>query len=371
MKKVLLCIVSCLVTLLMLEMLIRLYGYDPLRNLRKGRELILQPSTHPNVKYELTPGASGRAWGADITINSRGFRGPEPVPGRFPGTRIIVLGDSITFGNFLPIESTFASQLQQLLRVEAQNVEVLNFGVGGYDTLQEVALLEFRGRQYHPDMIVVGYCLNDIGIVSLNLEYMERVQARQANLWSRSRLVQFVSHKLDMYRLQNWSNYKNSHAVFRREYAQQIDTISDDETELLALMESVPHEHPSVWYKDRDRVGRLRFAFRHLRNLSIEDGFTVLVVIMPWLTGNPDVYPHSAVHRIVALEARRAGFATLDLTEEFMQAGVENLRIDHQDLIHPNKVGHTIIADALSTYIRTQAKKALRGSDFISGGSTQ
>jgi lysophospholipase L1-like esterase len=323
------------------------------------------------VKYELTPGASGRAWGADVTINSHGFRGPEPRPGRFSGHRIIVLGDSITFGNFLPIESTFASQLQQLLRAEAHDFEVLNFGVGGYDTLQEVALLEARGRFYHPDLIIVGYCLNDIGIVSHNLEYIERVQARQAQFWFRSRLVQFVHHRLDKYTLQNWSTSQNSLAVFRQEYARQIDPIREEETDLLTLMERAPQEYPSEWYKSRERVGRLRFAFRRLQHLSAADGLPVLVVIIPWLTDTAAGYPHSLAHRIVELEARRAGFATIDLTEAFMQAGVEHLRIDPQDPMHPNQTGHTIIAQALSTYIRTHAKQVIWDKDLTAVENAQ
>ena len=96
-------IVSCLLTLLVLEVSLRLYGYDSLLGLRNGREIILRPSEHPLVRYELTPGASGRAWETNIAINSHGFRGPEPMPHPYSGYRILFLGDSITMGISLKV----------------------------------------------------------------------------------------------------------------------------------------------------------------------------------------------------------------------------------------------------------------------------
>jgi lysophospholipase L1-like esterase len=51
------------------------------------------------------------------------------------------------------------------------------------------------------------------------------------------------------------------------------------------------------------------------------------------------------------MEAHRAGFATIDLTDEFLRAGMGNLTLSLGDIIHPNKAGHTIMADALSAFI--------------------
>jgi hypothetical protein len=70
---------------------------------------------------------------------------------------------SITFGNNLPLEDTFSFQLQQRLVSQGRDLEILNFGVGGYDTLQEVSLLEIRGLKYHPDLVVVAYCFATTG----------------------------------------------------------------------------------------------------------------------------------------------------------------------------------------------------------------
>src|SRR4029453_8593609 len=142
-----------------------------------------------------------------------------------------VLGDSIAFGSFMPWEDTFSSQLQQLMDAAKQDVEVLNFGVGGYDILQEVSLLELRGLKYHPKLVVVSYCLNDISIASTNLEQIE--WRRSGSFLYRSRLVQLVLSNVHQIKLKRWLSRMNQPEVFHHEYEHQIDPIGDNEIELL------------------------------------------------------------------------------------------------------------------------------------------
>jgi lysophospholipase L1-like esterase len=338
-----------------LEIGLRLYGYNPFGDWQSGREHILRPSAYSELKYELTPGSSASFSGTTITINSEGFRGPEPL--RSPaGPRVIVLGDSIAFGNSLAWEDNFSSQLQQRLHAAKQDVEVLNLGVGGYDTLQEVALLEKRGLKYQPQMVVVAYCLNDISIASASLEQIERRRS-QPSFFYRSRLAQFVAASMEKIRLKRWLSYVNQPEVFHREYEHQIDAIGDDEAELLELMRNAPTYPSTTYYGDRDRVGRLRFAFRRLASISRENGFPVVVMIVPLLLNDNGTYTHRAAHRIVELEARRAGFDTIDLTDAFMRAGMGNLKSEFGDIIHPNRRGHTIMADLLSAYVAIHLKE--------------
>ena len=345
---------SLLLTLIALEIALRLNGYNPLRDWRMS-DFAMRPSAYADLKYELTPGSEGRVWGANLKINSEGFRGPEPSSN--PATHhVIVLGDSITFGNNLPLEDTFSFQLQERLRTQGREVEVLNFGVGGYDTIQEVASLEIRGLKYHPDLVVVAYCLNDISISSVDPESLKRLRLLHSSFVYESRLAQLISSSIEAIRAKNWLKHANEPEVFHREYANQIDPISDQESELLDLMKQSPRWPSTTWYGDRDRVGRLRFGFRRLARLSQENGFQVVVMIIPLLLDNGGVYSHRVAHRIVEMEARRAGFDTIDLTDKFMRAGMENLQPSLGEIIHPNKVGHVIMADSLYDFIQERER---------------
>src|SRR6185503_15701365 len=85
--------------------------------------------------------------------------------------------------------------------------------------------------------------------------------------------------------------------------------------------------------------------------LSKENDFRVVIMIIPLLQNKGGAYSHRAAHRIVEMEARRAGFDTIDLTDEFLRAGMGNLTLLVGDIIHPNKTGHTIMANSLSALI--------------------
>jgi lysophospholipase L1-like esterase len=99
------------------------------------------------------------------------------------------------------------------------------------------------------------------------------------------------------------------------------------------------------WYADEPRIGRLRHELRRLRRLGDENGFAVVVLIIPFLERDFDgSYEYSAAHRIVASEARRAGLRVIDAKDAFMRVSAESLRVDPRDWVHPNEDGSDILA---------------------------
>ena len=114
----------------------------------------------------LAPGYRGFFAGVPVHINSLGFRDSreyslEKSPGTF---RILVLGDSVTFGHGTLDETTYPFLLEQRLRQWQPDVkwEVWNLGVPGYNTSQELAYLTEVGSRYDPDLAIVGFFANDL-----------------------------------------------------------------------------------------------------------------------------------------------------------------------------------------------------------------
>lgn len=101
-----------------------------------------------------------------IRINSAGFRGPEYALQPANNTvRVAVIGDSETFCQSLEEELTFTARLEyELNRKQHKHFEVLNFGVPGYDTSQEAALLRKKVLRFHPDIVLLNYVFNDPAI---------------------------------------------------------------------------------------------------------------------------------------------------------------------------------------------------------------
>ena len=343
---------SALIALAAIELLARLLLPDPLAPLETGRELMLRTSDDPDIRYELIPGMKGRAWDTDVVINSAGFRGPEAQTAKGGHFRIIALGDSIAFGNALPADAPFSNQLQRLLTQDyGERCEVLNFAVGGYDTLQEAALLRRRALAFEPDLVVVAYSLNDIGVASVNQAYLEHLEKYRHSWFYRLRLVRYLDHWLSTWSVENWESQQNDLAAFERKFRGRIDPIGPEERELRALMNSVPERHPSSWYRDAAHVGRLRYAFRWLSDLSKQNRFRVVITIIPWMVWTPSGYPFEKAHQIVALEARRFGFDVIDVLSRFREHAASTLALWGTDPGHPNELGHRILADALRDYV--------------------
>lgn len=103
-------------------------------------------------------------WGHLVKNNRFGFRERNFKVPKPPGTwRIMVLGDSLTWGAGLAVEERYTSITEEHLdrHFADRNFEVLNFAVsGGPTTRERDVLLQFKGV-VDPDLIVVGFSLND------------------------------------------------------------------------------------------------------------------------------------------------------------------------------------------------------------------
>ena len=97
-----------------------------------------------------------------IRINELGFRDKERQYEKPENVlRIAVLGNSWTEALQVPIEKTYSAVLEQLLNergcFRGKRVEVLNFGVAGYSTAQELLLFEQEAWKYRPDIVIVAF----------------------------------------------------------------------------------------------------------------------------------------------------------------------------------------------------------------------
>jgi lysophospholipase L1-like esterase len=134
--------------------------WDP----RKGMPGFFE--SDPVRRQRLAPGYTGWFAGVPVHINSLGFRDDREYSlAKKPSTfRILVLGDSVTFGHGSVGEHTYPFLLEQQLKAWRPDVDwqVWNLGVPGYNTSQELAHLLQVGPAYHPDLVIVGFFENDL-----------------------------------------------------------------------------------------------------------------------------------------------------------------------------------------------------------------
>ncbi|MCX6623451.1 MAG: GDSL-type esterase/lipase family protein [Acidobacteria bacterium] len=105
----------------------------------------------------------GRYQGVDLQTNAMGLR-ERPISSKQPGRpRILMLGDSVLFGWGVRVEDTCSRQLENLLHMQRGiDAEIINSGVPGYNSYQEMVFLKTRGGMLEPDAVVLLYVDNDI-----------------------------------------------------------------------------------------------------------------------------------------------------------------------------------------------------------------
>jgi len=114
----------------------------------------------------LAAGYDGWFAGVPVHINSIGLRDPREygLDKQANTFRILVLGDSVTFGHGSVYEHTYPRLLEDRLRRWRPDVDwqVWNAAVPGYNTSQELAHLLEVGARFQPDLVVVGFFWNDL-----------------------------------------------------------------------------------------------------------------------------------------------------------------------------------------------------------------
>jgi lysophospholipase L1-like esterase len=119
--------------------------------------------------YALRPGAEGwyrKEGEAYVRINSDGLRDQEHSLTKPPDTiRIAVLGDSYPEALPVSLDDTFwwvmGKKLQQCDAFPGKKIEVLNFGVSGYGTAQELLTLREQVWKYSPDIVMLAVTTNN------------------------------------------------------------------------------------------------------------------------------------------------------------------------------------------------------------------
>jgi hypothetical protein len=170
MKKFLLAIFSAVITLVLLEAYFQLkplslnfYNADGWwkENWLKQQD----QSTSERVSFAIDSYDEKLGWrltsnldlvdrlGNRLTSNSKGVRGKTEFTPSTDAVRVVTLGDSFTFGQCVADDETYSSYLEQI----DDRLEVVNLGVHGYGSDQQLLKLQLEGTQYEPKIIIVGF----------------------------------------------------------------------------------------------------------------------------------------------------------------------------------------------------------------------
>lgn len=253
---------------------------------------------------------------------------PIPEPGSGPVFRIVTVGDSFTWGDGVLAEDAYPRRLERLLwaRDLPVRVEVHIISRPGWSSADEASALAARWDRLRPDLLIVGYVLNDPlpPPGAANEALREPTHRRRPDeglstwLYRHSFLYSLVWDRLENTRQRR---------AFREHY------------ELL-------HSPDQPGWK------RARYSLRSMQKLAAEDDVPAVLVIFPVFDFEDwDRYAYTDIHHLLRHTGRSMGYEVLDLLPTYR--GVEGVRLPVVPFTdaHPDELAHRLAAQSIAEFL--------------------
>lgn len=269
--------------------------------------------------------------------NNLGFRDKDRDIRKKEGQyRLLALGDSYTFGSGVKrIDDIYTSILERELNEkhadENRSYEVINTGVNGLNTAQELNWLSQKGKNLRPDFIILGYVLNDADSPEIKRAVSNVQRERQLLPYPYGRFL--YGYSFTYYLVQKgWQNIvPGSQMVGDKPFT----------------LENYTH-----WLYSGERLATHKAALESLLTYCTARSLPILVVIFPRLyaiqSGEP--YPFTDVHQWVRETVEHHGIPVLDLYDAVSSSDLDSFTVSPWDG-HPNEGVHRIAAESIYSRI--------------------
>ena len=295
--------------------------------------------------WKLRPGAVDRWGDVDVSINQRGFRGPVVPYEKKPGVaRVVYLGDSVTFGyRVARWEDTYPFVLgDRLATRDSLAVETVNLAVEGYSQWQQAIVLADEGDRYQPDLVVVGFVLNDVTEMFYLARFGGPDEGYQLRHSYTSRWDRLLSKSALVYQIQNVVREFKA----KRKLGQDL--------RLGAIRQQALDVETLIQHPDQANVKTAwDIALADLQGIvdhCAARDVPVLVVVFPFAVQLSDPEGSSAPQRVLVSYAHARGFETLDLLPPLVAyaratgVAADSLFVDED---HLSVAGHRAVAAML------------------------
>lgn len=226
---------------------------------------------HPSNIDVYLPG-----FGQSVRTNAWGMRDLDRTLEKPPGVfRILLLGDSFMEALQVSFDESFPSRLEELLtEATGRPIEVINAGVSGWGTDDELTYLARSGLQFEPDLVFIAMTLHNDVNDNLALEYHDfrggRIEERPVveasdTEFAVQRVKDWVANSVHVYQIVR--NLRRVHAS--RAGAKQLDD------HLVTLIRKRPDARTEAGWEMTDQL--LDKAVRIAR----ERGARTAVMLLP------------------------------------------------------------------------------------------
>jgi hypothetical protein len=300
----------------------------------KGRRFV--PNTHAVIRNHITSHRDVK-----MDINSNGFRGEEiPKEKKKGEIRILVMGDSITCGDTLPVEEIFVTKMGKYINDGKQKntIRVINGGLGDIGLEEEVNILIEQGLAVKPDIVVFVFYTNDS---RPPWGFTENIGNRG---WLRkhSVLAETINKNI---KFKQWLRQQGPEKFAWTQEVTRLDWIND-RAAFRRLADMAKYEWGAAW-QENSWIS-IRDDFQRVKTLSEKYKFKVGVVAYPVAfqvyANFVDDYPQRKLEDIT----KSLGFKYDDLLPLLRNNNKQKLFFDQ---CHPLAITNDMVAKELAAFV--------------------
>lgn len=299
-----------------------------------------------HVPDYLTPRESTLRWrfSASDGRNSLGLRNRELGPKKIDTSRILFLGDSLFWSGETSSGELFTEELEHRLNSQFLNgpdtTEIINAGIPGYTTYQELEFLKIHGLDMEPDIVVLGFVFND-----LYYKYLHR--PTEQNLLA----IEPTTH---LYHF-NPSTFPG--IILARSYLAHFIVDKIEVIWKMILQRPIfPFEQRKDFYLAWKSYGwnHVRDLIGEMQAILSEREISLFVIVFPVSDQVNDQYRNLDEAYVLFPQTKILeildGYSipTLDLTESIYRNGGITL---YRDYLHLNGEGNDILTDELENFL--------------------
>jgi lysophospholipase L1-like esterase len=233
--------------------------------------------------------------------------------------RIAFIGDSMTFGQGVKLSENFPNVTGELLKKNTSpgtKVEIFNFGVRGADTLREYSILKNQALKYEPDMLILGFVLNDFADGPTTQKYVQSIKRESEGykIFKSLEKVSKLAHFLDWAFSQVFSDIKDIRKNFLNTQFSQKNSSYKPMKEHLGMMLDIMKERKGILLyfpylmQDEEKTYFYTKAKTMVKGMCEERGIDFIEVLpslkhkpfYKWWATPGDHHPNAEAHSIIA-----------------------------------------------------------------------
>ena len=277
-------------------------------------------------------------------LNSLGLRNAEIDKKEDHQFRILYLGDSMVWTGETSSKKLYTEVIENNLNKKMKSVnkqfEIINAGIPGYTTYQELEFLKVYGLDMQPNFVILGFVFNDVYYKYLHKPTQKKLLGREPEI----QLHRFNTHSFPGFL------FARSHLAHRVYYA-------------LEVMYKKIRKYPYFPFEDRTDFylawkeygwNATKALIGEMNELLREKNIPIIVVIYP-ITNQVDekymmidkdyaLYPQKRIKQI----CKYYHIPFLDLQASIYKNGGTEL---YQDFLHMNNKGNDIIAEVVTQFL--------------------